>query len=49
MKQKLMAILVVMTIITTPLLAQTTPAGGPTKIGYTNVDYIINSMGDRIL
>ena len=40
MKQKLMAFLVVMTIITTPLLAQTTPAGGLTKIGYTNVDYI---------
>ncbi|MCF0072009.1 OmpH family outer membrane protein [Dyadobacter sp. CY261] len=43
MKQKLMAILVVMTIITTPLLAQTTPAG-PTKIGYTNVDYIIGKL-----
>lgn len=44
MKQKLMAIMVVMTIITTPLLAQTTPAGGPTKIGYTNVDYIIGKL-----
>lgn len=43
MKQKLMAILVVMTLITTPLLAQTT-AGGPTKIGYTNVDYIIGKL-----
>ncbi|KAA0991101.1 OmpH family outer membrane protein [Dyadobacter aurulentus] len=44
MKQKLMAFLVVMTIITTPLLAQTTPAGGLTKIGYTNVDYIIAKL-----
>ncbi|MCF2490133.1 OmpH family outer membrane protein [Dyadobacter sp. CY347] len=44
MKQKLMAFLVVMTIITTPLLAQTTPASGLTKIGYTNVDYIIGKL-----
>ncbi|CAG5070110.1 hypothetical protein DYBT9623_02850 [Dyadobacter sp. CECT 9623] len=45
MKQKLMAFLVVMTIITTPLLAQTTtPASGLTKIGYTNVDYIIAKL-----
>ena len=33
-----------MTIITTPLLAQTTPASGLTKIGYTNVDYIIGKL-----
>jgi len=44
MKQKLIAFLVVMTIITTPLLAQTTPASGLTKIGYTNVDYIIGKL-----
>ncbi|TLV00592.1 OmpH family outer membrane protein [Dyadobacter luticola] len=44
MKQKLMAFLVVMTIITTPLLAQTTPASGLTKIGYTNVDYVISKL-----
>jgi outer membrane protein len=44
MKQKLMAFLVVMTLITTPLLAQTTPASGLTKIGYTNVDYIIGKL-----
>ena len=37
MKQKLMAFMVVMTIITTPLFAQT-PL---TKIGYTNVDLLI--------
>ncbi|NIJ51357.1 OmpH family outer membrane protein [Dyadobacter arcticus] len=44
MKQKLMAFLVVMTIITSPLLAQTTPASGLTKIGYTNVDYVISKL-----
>jgi outer membrane protein len=44
MKQKLIAFLVIMTIITTPLLAQTTPASGLTKIGYTNVDYIIGKL-----
>lgn len=44
MKQKLIAFLVVMTIITSPLLAQTTPASGLTKIGYTNVDYIIGKL-----
>lgn len=43
MKQKLMAFLVLMTIITTPLLAQTTPSG-LTKIGYTNVDYVIGKL-----
>ncbi|CAG4989275.1 hypothetical protein DYBT9275_00258 [Dyadobacter sp. CECT 9275] len=37
MKQKLMAFMVLMTIITTPLFAQT-PL---TKIGYTNVDLLI--------
>lgn len=43
MKQKLIAFLVVMAIITTPpLLAQTTPASG--KIGYTNVDYVIGKL-----
>ncbi|MCE6988378.1 OmpH family outer membrane protein [Dyadobacter sp. CY323] len=44
MKQKLMALLVLTTIITTPLLAQTTPASGLTKIGYTNVDYVISKL-----
>lgn len=44
MKQKLMAFLVLATMITTPLLAQTTPASGLTKIGYTNVDYILGKL-----
>ena len=44
MKQKLMAFLVVMTFVSAPLLAQTTPASGLTKIGYTNVDYIIDKL-----
>ena len=44
MKQKLIAFLVVMAVISTPLLAQTTPASGLTKIGYTNVDYVIGKL-----
>ena len=44
MKQKLIAFLVVMTFVSAPLLAQTTPASGLTKIGYTNVDYIIDKL-----
>jgi len=45
MKQKLIAFLVVMAMISTPLFAQTTtPASGLTKIGYTNVDYIIGKL-----
>ena len=44
MKQKLIAFLVVMTILSTPLLAQTTPATGLTKIGYTNVDFVIAKL-----
>jgi outer membrane protein len=44
MKQKLIAFLVVMTFVSAPLLAQTTPASGLTKIGYTNVDYIIERL-----
>lgn len=44
MKQKLIAFLVVMTIISTPLLAQTTATSSLTKIGYTNVDYIIGKL-----
>ncbi|QRR02266.1 OmpH family outer membrane protein [Dyadobacter sandarakinus] len=44
MKQKLMAILVLTTIISTPLLAQTTPASGSSKIAYTNVDYILGRL-----
>lgn len=44
MKQKLMAILVLATIISTPLLAQTTPAGASSKIGYTNVDYVLGRL-----
>ena len=44
MKQKLIAFLVVMTILSTPLLAQTTPAAGLTKIGYTNVDFVIAKL-----
>ncbi|WP_221390124.1 OmpH family outer membrane protein [Dyadobacter sp. NIV53] len=44
MKQKLIAFLVVMTILSTPLLAQTTPASGLTKIGYTNVDFVIAKL-----
>jgi len=44
MKQRLIAFMVLMTIVTTPLLAQTTPASGLTKIGYTNVDYVISKL-----
>ena len=45
MKQKLIAFLVAMTILSTPLLAQTTtPASGLTKIGYTNVDFVIAKL-----
>jgi len=44
MKQQLIAFMVLMTIVTTPLLAQTTPASGLTKIGYTNVDYVISKL-----
>lgn len=44
MKQKLIAFLVLMTVISAPLLAQTTPASGLTKIGYTNVDFIIGKL-----
>ncbi len=40
MKQKLMAFLVVMTIFSTTLVAQTPP----TKIGYTNVDFVISKL-----
>jgi len=44
MKQKLIVFLVVMATISTPLLAQTTPASGLTKIGYTNVDFVISKL-----
>lgn len=44
MKKRLVAFLVAMTFISAPLLAQTTPASGLTKIGYTNVDYIIERL-----
>lgn len=44
MKQKLMVFVVAMAMLSTPLLAQTTPASGPTKIGYTNVDYVISKL-----
>jgi outer membrane protein len=44
MKQKLIAFLVAMTAISSPLIAQTTPASGLTKIGYTNVDYVIGKL-----
>ena len=44
MKQRLIAFMVLMAIVTTPLLAQTTPASGLTKIGYTNVDYVISKL-----
>jgi len=47
MKQKLIAFLVVMTMMSTSLFAQTTtPASGLTKIGYTNIDYIIGKLPD---
>jgi len=47
MKQKLIAFLVVMAMMSTPLFAQTTtPASGLTKIGYTNIDYIIGRLPD---
>lgn len=45
MKQKLMVFMVAMAMLSTPLLAQTTPAAsGLTKIGYTNVDYVISKL-----
>jgi len=45
MKQKLIVFLVAMAMLSTPLLAQTTPAAsGLTKIGYTNVDYVISKL-----
>lgn len=37
--------MVAMAMLSTPLLAQTTPAAsGLTKIGYTNVDYVISKL-----
>jgi len=44
MKQKLIAYMVVMTIISTPLLAQTTPASGTGKIVYTSVDFLLSRI-----
>ncbi len=45
MKQKLIVFMVAMAMLSTPLLAQTTPAAsGLTKIGYTNVDYVISKL-----
>jgi outer membrane protein len=44
MKQKLIVFMVAMAMLSTPLLAQTTPASGLTKIGYTNVDYVISKL-----
>ena len=44
MKQKLIVFMVLMTIISAPLFAQTTPAASLTKIGYTNVDYVIGKL-----
>lgn len=49
MKQKLIVLLVAMAMLSTPLLAQTTPAGGLTKIGYTNVDYVISKLPESKL
>lgn len=44
MKQKLIAYMVVMVMISTPLLAQTTPASGTGKIVYTSVEYILQNI-----
>ena len=44
MKQKLIAYMVVMTMISTPLLAQTTPASGTGKIVYTSVEFLIGRI-----
>lgn len=44
MKQKFIAFLVALTAISSSLIAQTTPASGLTKIGYTNVDYVISKL-----
>ncbi|GAB2766361.1 hypothetical protein GCM10027275_05200 [Rhabdobacter roseus] len=47
MKNKLSALLVVLAMVSTPLLAQTTPTTAtPTKIGYTNVDFILEALPD---
>jgi outer membrane protein len=44
MKQKLIAYMVVMTMISTPLLAQTTPASGTGKIVYTSVEFLLQRI-----
>jgi outer membrane protein len=44
MKQKLIAFMVVMAMISTPLLAQTTPTSGTGKIVYTSVDFLLQRI-----
>lgn len=45
MKKQVMAIMAVLAVACTPLFAQTTtPATTPTKIGYTNVDFILGKL-----
>ncbi|GAB3176507.1 OmpH/Skp family outer membrane protein [Telluribacter humicola] len=46
MKNKLFALLAVFALASTPLLAQTTASTTPTKIGYTNVDFILGKLPD---
>ncbi len=45
MKKQVIAIMAVLAVACTPLLAQTTPATtAPTKIGYTNVDFVLGKL-----
>jgi outer membrane protein len=45
MKKQVMAIMAVLAVACTPLFAQTTtPATAPTKIGYTNVDFVLGKL-----
>lgn len=45
MKKQVIAIMAVLAVACTPLFAQTTtPAAAPTKIGYTNVDFVLGKL-----
>lgn len=43
MKKQVMALMAVLAVACTPLFAQT-PATAPTKIGYTNVDFVLGKL-----
>jgi outer membrane protein len=45
MKKQVIAIMAVLAVACTPLFAQTTtPAAAPSKIGYTNVDFVLGKL-----